>query len=180
MATKTIPQLPAAISAQSTDLFEIDESGTSKNLSAAQLQTLYQTGVINASNAAAGTIGEFVQSLIASAGAVTIGSATNVTSISLTAGDWDVEGNVVFKIAGGETISLLTAGISPTTATLPADGSESFDAITATGSPRNQGVALVRKRINIATTTSIFLVAGATATPSSVTAYGVINARRIR
>src|SRR5215472_14162674 len=53
-------------------------------------------GVNGASNAAAGNIGEYVTASLAQGSAVNLpgGTATNLTSISLTAGDWDVFGVV--------------------------------------------------------------------------------------
>ena len=50
-------------------------------------------GVVNASNASAGTVGEFVTATQSTNVAMTTAVAINVTSISLTAGDWDVDGN---------------------------------------------------------------------------------------
>ena len=48
-------------------------------------------GVTSASNAAAGSVGEIISALVAVGSPVSLVNATakNVTSISLTAGDWD-------------------------------------------------------------------------------------------
>ena len=54
-------------------------------------------GVNTNSNAAAGQVGEVIQSTLLYASRVAISSATftNILSIALTAGDWDVYGNLV-------------------------------------------------------------------------------------
>jgi predicted nucleic acid-binding protein len=52
-------------------------------------------------SAAAGKVGEFITSniVVGSAVALTTGTAANVTSVSLTAGDWDVCGEVDLSTA---------------------------------------------------------------------------------
>lgn len=47
-------------------------------------------GVTNGSNAVAGAIGEYQQSLLASPVTPTVSAITTISSLSLTAGDWDV------------------------------------------------------------------------------------------
>ena len=72
-------------------------------------------GVTTNSNAAAGIVGEYISSSIASGSAVslTTGVSANVTSISLTAGDWEVYGQGFRRPAGGAAVCrALTAGIS--------------------------------------------------------------------
>ncbi|MGF6309478.1 hypothetical protein ABIB82_003924 [Bradyrhizobium sp. i1.8.4] len=72
-------------------------------------------------NASAGNVGEFISSNVASGSAValTTGTAADVTSISLTAGDWDVEGMVTFTTTATSSISTVSAYISSASGTLP-------------------------------------------------------------
>jgi hypothetical protein len=138
-------------------------------------------GVTDASNATAGNDGEFVSSLIASGSAVSLTTATaaNITSISLTAGDWDVEGNIDFS-ASTATVTGTSGGISTTTATVPTDGSEVYSGVQVTLLSENDAVTLPRKRISISGTTTVYLVGKSTFSAGSVSAFGSITARRVR
>ena len=77
-------------------------------------------GTTTNDNAGSGTVGEFVSSVIASTSAVSVpmsDSNINITSISLTAGDWDVWGNCnwITSVAG----STVFGWISSSSATVP-------------------------------------------------------------
>jgi hypothetical protein len=136
-------------------------------------------GATNGGNAVAGAWGEYASSAIASGSAVSLTDATaaNITSISLTAGDWDVEGNVNL-IGTGATFTEGAAGISTTTATLPTDGTETFTAGDLTGN-FTEGMTVSRKRINVTVTTTVYLVGRATFSAGTVIGYGSITARRV-
>jgi hypothetical protein len=74
----------------------------------------------------AGTVGEFVSSTVTSGSAValTTNTGANVTSISLTAGDWLVTGQGVFAPAATTTQTFVSFGISTTSATIDFTGSQ--------------------------------------------------------
>lgn len=140
-------------------------------------------------SAAAGEIGELITATVASGAAVALTSPTakNVTSVSLTAGDWDVSGAVSFTLAGA-TCTLAQAGISAATNALPtqAGGSGigtdplvggSFLSTALTGV---QNLAIPPVRVTLAATTTIYLVAQTTFSLGTSAAYGTIRARRIR
>jgi hypothetical protein len=132
-------------------------------------------------NATTGTVGEYVSSLVAigSPQSLSNGTAANVTSISLTAGDWDVEGNVNFTETTS-TVTARTAGISSTSATLPTDGSEAYCGVQSTVTSETNSIPLPRKRISIASTTTVYLVAKATFSAGTCGGFGAITARRVR
>lgn len=138
-------------------------------------------GTTTNDNAASLMVGEFVSSAIASGSAVSLTTATaaNITSISLTAGDWDVEGNVNFS-ASTATVTGTSAGISSTSATLPADGTEAYSGVQVTLVSEVDSVTMPRKRISIAGTTTVYLVGKSTFSAGTVTAFGSISARRVR
>lgn len=148
-------------------------------------------GTTTNNNASAGFIGEFITSTVAVAGQVTLTTATtaNVTSISLTAGDWDVSGVVDYTFAATTSYTSITAGISLTSATLATqpggsglgtDPNSSFStpAQVPTALPFTMEIAPVR--VSIAATTTVFLVTQATFTVAGLQAYGTIRARRVR
>lgn len=150
---------------------------TCQNIKATNLVAITTTS----DNAAAGFLGEFTNSLVAvgSAIALTTTVVSNVTSISLTGGDWDVEGNVNYS-SGTATVTGKVAAISSTSATLPTDGSEVPNGTQMTLISAKDGTSLPRKRISLSTTTTIYLVAQATFSAGSISAYGQISARRVR
>lgn len=138
-------------------------------------------GTVTGGNATAGYYGEIVTNKVASGSAVSLTTATgaNITSISLTAGDWNVSGNVNFS-ASTATVTGTSAGISATSATVPTDGSEVFSGVQVTLLSENDSVTLPPKQINVTTTTTVFLVGKCTFSAGSVSAFGSILARRIR
>lgn len=143
------------------------------------------TGVTNGAAAGAGYVGQSLSSLIPSGSAVSLTTATpaNVTFITLTAGDWDVSGSVTY-VASTASVSVAAvweSGISTATATLPVDGTEVFyatPAVIATTSFKTS-LAIPRKIVNVSSSTPVYLVAEATFTAGTVTAYGAITARRV-
>lgn len=179
-ATKTIDQLPDGGYAIAGDVSMVSRGGVAKKVT----QEAGIRGTTTNDNAAAGFVGEYVSSSVASGSAVAIttGSAANVTSISLTAGDWDVEGVVNFLPAGTTTQTDIVGGISQTSATLPtppASGGYSRLQVSIPAGAEN-ALPVGRTRISLAGTTTIYLVARSTFAVSTNAAYGFIAARRVR
>ena len=146
------------------------------------------TGVTDGSNAAAGDIGEILEATVASGSAVPLATATgkDVTSLALTAGDWEITG-VVDRSLAGTTLTIASCGISLTADTLPpqAGGSglspdaAAYDlkALTTVTGTLNQ---LVSAEVNAASGTTVHLVAQDTFSAGTVAAFGTIRARRVR
>lgn len=132
-------------------------------------------------DAAAGFVGEFVEGSL-SAGAPTAlvtGTAKTITSISLTAGDWDVWGMVGYSPGG--TINYCEQSISLTNNTY---GGDTHSTVTIFQSGMSPAVAAEKfavhpRRIAIASTTTVYLVAQS-AFGTSMSAWGVIRGRRRR
>lgn len=138
-----------------------------------------RTGTTTNNNAAAGQIGEFVTSTGSSI-ALTNGVVINMTTISLTAGDWDVVGSVVFQPAATTTVASLSVGTSVTSAALPALANGLVSITTTFNVGTNQTLASGMQRISIAATTTVYMVAAASFATSTMNAVGYIRARRIR
>jgi len=135
-------------------------------------------------NALAGTVGEYIQASVASGAAVplTTNVAATVTSIALTAGDWDVEGVIAYHSSGTTNVNDITEGIGTVAATLPvAPGSVNCDYLTIVlpAAPDTAYIA-PRTRISLAAPATIYLVCLAHFTISTLAAYGQVNARRVR
>lgn len=127
-------------------------------------------------SAAAGYVGEYISSQILFASAVSLTTATtkNVTSISLTAGDWEVSGNV--SVLASIAVQAVAVGISTTSATLPDFSVYSSIGTTVTSA----GLTIVPQRISLSATTTVYLVALVSFASGTVTACGLIGARRLR
>jgi hypothetical protein len=137
-------------------------------------------------NATAGDVGEIISSAVETGAAVALtnGVAANVTSISLTAGDWDVTGVVHLQGNAATTVSNAFASVSGTSATLSntaanasqiwSNGNTIFAAATYVSVPP------ITRRVTIASTTTHYLVALAAFGVSTCAAFGYIQARRAR
>lgn len=138
-------------------------------------------GTTTTTAAAAGIIGESISATIAVGSAVTFTTATamNVATITLTAGDWDVEGNVNYSETSS-TVSSRTASIGTTSATLATDGSEVECGVQSTLVTEKNSITLPRKIIRVSSSTPVYLVAQCTFSAGTAVCYGTISARRVR
>lgn len=141
-------------------------------------------GTTTNDNAISGCVGEYISSSILSASAVTITSNTpaNVTSISLTPGDWDVTGTIIVNPGALSVISNIVGGINTVSAALPTYGTENnvgllnITMAAGVGSIVNMGPL----RVSISSNTTVYLVVNSVFTVSTNKAYGFIGARRRR
>lgn len=142
-------------------------------------------GTATNDDAAAARIGELLTATRASASATSLTTATpkTITSVSLTAGDWDVWGVVDYIPAATTTTAYIQQGISQTDNTL---GTQ--DTFTACSGGNLSGTVLgsliaentPHQRISLASTTTVYLIGNASFAISTLTAYGSIFARRRR
>ncbi len=137
-------------------------------------------------NATAGNIGEEVISTIASGSAVSLTNATdaNLTTISLTAGDWDIWAQCYF--GGGTTTNLTIAAcsINTTTATMLTTA-PNLAVIPSIGAVFNNAYGFLSTSItpirkSISGTTSYFLNCRGDFTVSTLNCFGTLRARRMR
>jgi hypothetical protein len=138
-------------------------------------------GTTTNDNAVAGHVGEYISN--SSTGvSLSNGTAATITSVSLTAGDWEVSGVIEFIPAGITTVQQYISSISKTANTLPTvlteNNIQSLIANFTTGSTNilNCGAT----RISIASTTTVYLVGRSAFGVSTMTASGFIGARRVR
>jgi hypothetical protein len=137
-------------------------------------------GTITNDSAAAGSIGEYISSYQASGVSLSTTTPTTITSISLTAGDWDVEG-CVNVVPPASTMQIIIAGISTTPATLPTGTFSGLSEIShSTGFLATVSLPTGSTRISIASTTTVYLVAEVGLSSGSATGGGSISARRRR
>ena len=132
-------------------------------------------GARDGTNAAATFVGEYVSSQVLSGSAISLTTnvVANVTSISLTPGDYDIYGNVSVFVSS---ISQFYAWCSTTSATAPDTSLRSAITGTAFG---NLSVHTPFLRVNVTTTTTVYLSTLCVFT-GTVSAAGGIFARRRR
>lgn len=189
--TQNLP-IPVPVNKGGTGVVTSTGSGANVLGTAPTIDIPNIVGTTTATNADAGSVGEVISSIILTGSAVAVspsGTTVNVTSISLTAGDWDVWGDVNANSSASSTsITNLAAGITTVSATLPVGAintsvdylpspvSQSW-VVGTTGIPGN---TLAPCRINISATTTIYLVARVLFTVSTASVFGRIIARRMR
>ena len=138
-------------------------------------------GVIDGSDAAPGMVGEVISSVVLGPGVTLVSaSGTNITSISLTAGDWDVQGEV--WVAPGTGATLMQGAINTASAGMPVGPTMGVarTTISATFGTTGTFLPLSPCRASLAAATTYYLNANVTFSSGTTTAYGKIWARRVR
>lgn len=143
-------------------------------------QTAGLVGTTTNNNANAGAWGEYSEQINTGVAMIT-GVSTNVTSLSLGAGDWYVFGNAVCTAGPSDTITNLASGLSTTTGVLPvtvSNRSLSGTISVPTGTAAStQPPAL---RFSFSGTTIVYLVANIAHSGGTATCEGRISAWRRR
>jgi len=142
-------------------------------------------GTATNNNADTGVVGEFVSSTILQVNrvALTTGTPVNVTSISLTAGDWDVTGLLGLSENSSTAWTYYIGSISDVSGTVSTSVTNNVQ-----GSVNSSTLAVVNVylpgpvvRVSLASTTTYYLVAqGGFTGGSGQAAFGTISARRVR
>jgi hypothetical protein len=129
---------------------------------------------------AAGFIGEQIRSFVGSGSAVAVATntPTNVTSISLTPGIWDVSCVGVFS-AAAITGSNCAISISGTSATRGTNGDSEIVTPTVPTASSAVGLSVPSLRVTLNATTTYYLIAYTLYTVGSQTAFGRISATRV-
>lgn len=141
-------------------------------------------GVTAVASAPAGYVGEIITAT-AAAGSVSLTTFTpaNVTSISLTAGDWDLTGQVNFTTTSSTSVTLLETCINTTSATFPASNPTNSSLVTPAvvpGAGTDYYLPSGTLFLNVSSTTTVYLVVQAAFTASTLSAGGTLQARRRR
>jgi hypothetical protein len=135
-------------------------------------------------SAPAGYKGEYNEAhrLAASLLTLVTDTATNITTISLGAGDWLVWGNIVFAAQGSTAYNELHVSISTTSATHDSPSPASAHAAHVTFITGQAAIwPTAPKRVSLSATTTVYLIGSCKVTGGSdMQAYGSIYAIRIR
>ena len=112
------------------------------------------------------------------------GTAIDITGVNLTAGDWDVWGEIVWNANAATTWTVLEGSLSQTTGTLATAGAingtiyASLNQISAAATNGVTSLEINPMIIRLSTTTKVFLVVKGTFATNIIGAYGNIMARR--
>lgn len=138
-------------------------------------------GASDGNSAGVGVVGQYVNAVVESGAAVPLVSTitANVTSISLTAGDWDVSGvvNLTFTTV---TATRFHVGTTTTALTMGPVGTFVSKPLSFAGLSDTYSEIVPVSRYSISNTATVYLVADAAFSSGSISAYGTIRARRIR
>lgn len=142
--------------------------------------TIGIAGTAAANNPAAGSVGEYVTASRLTDLALTNAVITNVTSISLTAGDWDVEGWGSFVPTGGAGSYLVGVSLSASSFSIA-----TFDGFCQLSGPTMTSLtgcvlSTGSTRISIASTTTVYLNVSASYSTGTCAGQATIRARRVR
>lgn len=176
-----ISQLPAAANPLAgSELIPCVQGGVTKNCLASNLGKAAGgiPGTTTNDNAPAGSIGEY---LTVSSGtiALTTGAAIDTATLSLTAGDWDVQAVIEYSPAGSTIVQSTWSSIGTVSNTLPPFPQRaSVQIVHAAGVGEDLASPVIR--ISISSTTTIRAIALANFTTSTCNAIGFIRARRVR
>lgn len=167
--------------------FLTDETGTGAAVFATSptITTPNVVGTTAADNAAAGSVGELIEGTLASGSATSLTTATakDVITISLTAGDWDVDAIAHFTPTTTTSMTAWAASLSTTANTLdttPGRWGQWAGPAQVDANAIQKTQAAGPYRFNLNSTTTVRLVVQSTFTASTLTSYGYIRARRVR
>lgn len=141
-------------------------------------------GTTTNNNAAAGYLGEYMSSVIIQAGAVKPATATvvNITSLTLTPGDWDIWGELWVGTPVG--LTAVYAGLTTVSATIPSDAADGTARSAVTVSGFGSGLIdvfpLRSVRASLAASTVYYLAGRGDYTSGSLSLFGGLFARRRR
>lgn len=138
-------------------------------------------GTTTNNNANAGSVGEEIESVITAGAAVALTSnvVTNITSIPLGAGDWDVSANLCMFIGIGTTLVTVSGVTSSSSGTISLSDPYLFYNIIY-GGPLNFGHPISLQRYKLAGATTIYLITQTVFSGGTCGGYGALRARRVR
>lgn len=145
-------------------------------------QTAGIVGTTTNNNANAGAVGELLTASLPSGTpvALTTNTQATVVSLSLTAGDWEVSGNLSLIFAASTSYTAVASGVSAVTNALPAEYVSFSTPAAVPGNAVFYTQRTINYRFSLLATTPVYLVAYALFTVSTLGAFGTIRARRVR
>lgn len=142
-------------------------------------------GTATNDNATTGFVGQFISSTLGVTNVTTSAAFVDATSISLTAGDWDVSGQIIFQTGTGVVTAGTALAISINSGNTTTDhvrGDNVMEPLIPTATVNSCGT-ISEYRMSLSATTTVYLKTKATLSVPTTTNYqvlGRISARRRR
>lgn len=134
-------------------------------------------GVATNSSPTAGYVGEYLEAEQSAGVAITTGGYANVTSLTLTPGDWDISYHII--ASGAASLTYIACGLTTTSASNTGwETTRNAGNVAASGSAFSPMFASRPVRKSISANTTYYLTAATGG--ANTTAYGTIFARRVR
>ena len=139
-------------------------------------------GTTTNDNANAGSIGEYIVANTTSVTGIANNTATNILSISLTAGDWQLSGSILYLPQSGDTLTTILSGFNTTSGTSPAWVNFPYaqQGNISVGAGSGISSTIPSQRISLSGTTTVYLIGFGSHTGGTLNANGFISARRVR
>ena len=135
-------------------------------------------------SATTGNLGEYQSSSVAQGSAVSLSTntPTNITSVSLTAGDWDCRGSLARNPAATTSFTSWKSSLNTLSATdgSLAAGTMSQQSLAANVVVGNFSQIVGPVRFSLAVTSTVYMIADDTFTVSTNAGYGLLACRRVR
>lgn len=162
---------------------DISDAGVGCNAARGQLPGETATG-----SATAGNVGEYIESVVAVGSAVSLstGVAKDFTTLTLSAGDWDVTQTTSFTGGSTTTVNNLIGSISASANTLDQTigryTAQAYNAFTVFNNMPNSvaSVGSVTVRFSLSGSTTLHAIGQCSFGVSTCSAFGIIRARRVR
>jgi hypothetical protein len=137
-------------------------------------------GTTTNDNASSGNIGEFVSSTVAFGSAISLtnNTAANITSISLTAGDWEAEGLTCALYTTGAG-TLQSGSVTTSSASVGSGVLGTYQLTVALPAGSGQCFPTGSARVSLSGTTTVYLTIKSLF-PNTASAWGMIQAHRAR
>lgn len=178
---------------QTSNILTVEKSDSTLLMNVTNVNGTAIKGTTSNDAASAGYVGETIRTdkLRSAATSLSSGVTTNIVSVTLTAGDWNLTGVLGALVTGTTSVTAVLYAISTTSATLPS-GNDSFAVPNASGEVRMQWASsasvpandttyqITSYAINIASTTTFYMVVNPTFSISTMSGYGMLQARRVR
>lgn len=181
----TAPNIGVA-TATSVNGVGLTGSGTITATASTSIGAGQYLGTAGNTAASAGNIGELISSTIASGSAVSLSNnaPANLTSISVTAGTWDIRCNLIYVDTATTVVSYLLGSISTTTGTVSVSPGQYTTVPISTAGAANANITTIGMWVGpldapLSGTTTYFCVAQGGFSVSTLTVYGVLSARRV-
>jgi hypothetical protein len=175
------------LNASSTPVLQVNTGGIYADNAPFVPNTLYGIkGTTGADNANAGSVGEFQSATLSSGSAITLtsGVTSNVVTLTLTAGDWDVWGELAWQAGSATTSGVMSGGTTTTSLGTPTAASGGYDYYQfSSGTFPSSGKMIVPvgiNRINVNSSTIVYLVTSVNFSGGVMQSWGSIFARRVR